>query len=245
MYTPSMGRIHPQDMELQPLPESVSTGKGSGETDACADMGMHAAVIDRAAPSHDACELQIRMLVTAQNGTARCVTKPIDAQKQNQDLVRRLHGINDPRFTFFVLLFNALKNLFLMRYHTVWTAEVLLADVVPDADVEGQEHGSRLVAIQRESYHPELTSAIRHSTRRKGVRYVEDRLPGIIVTDNMPWPQDERRGALYLKRAFSRARAIIWFACALAASAGVGLACGFHTHNAETSLAVGAVVLAV
>lgn len=110
--------------------------------------------------------------------------------------------------------------------------------------MEDQEHGRRLVTIHRSSHHPQLTSALHHNGRLGNTNYVQEHIPGIMVTNNLPWSQLERRGALYLKAEASRARALIWFILALAASSGVGMAIGFCTKGVGNGLAVGAVALA-
>ncbi|TWU71130.1 hypothetical protein ED733_002721 [Metarhizium rileyi] len=246
MYTtPEMRRaasqIHSRDLaDCELEPQRVPCTPGPVHPPILADMDR-----DVAAPSRGAVyELQVRMLVTPEDGKARCVTRTIDSRRQQQDIVLRLQGVENGRYAFITLLFSAFSDLFFMRHKTVWAAEVSLPGAAPEADVEDQEHGSRLVAIRRESFHPELTGAVRDNMYLKDVRYVEDRLPGIIVSDNLPWPRHERRGALYVKNKFSKARATIWSCCALIGSVSAGLAPGICTNNAGTGIEVGGATFA-
>ncbi|KID61669.1 hypothetical protein MAN_08908, partial [Metarhizium hybridum] len=116
--------MHSRDFELQHLPcmlEPASTGPGGVAALVLAELGTNGAAL-----RHVVHELLICMLDMPENGTARCVLPTIDSQRQLQDLVLRLQGMENRRFAPIIPFFSAFSDYFLMRDKTVWTAEVSL-----------------------------------------------------------------------------------------------------------------------
>ncbi|KAK4983983.1 hypothetical protein LTR50_006893 [Elasticomyces elasticus] len=172
-----------------------------------------------------------------------CNLLAIDAANQGEDLMIKLHEMDDGESRCLSRFIRACGDAFLMQQDSVWLVSFspLTSSVAADPEAQAVLHP---IYVKHSECSEPLTQAFHHPEQlRSAKNFVYSHLEGIIDSSRLAWAAP--RQALYLRKSFGSKAAFIWFGNAFVLSTGAGIGAGLAKHDSGLSIAVGTGMLAL